>query len=100
MKVINFNLIKKIIGSIYNAPGHNFLLVNAIMGNIDSQYSLAEFYLNEIKNYVEAYAWAEVACYRNHPYAYNIKLQAQESLSPTQIREAWIRARDYKLNFC
>jgi hypothetical protein len=100
MRIINFNFIKRFVVTIYNSPGHNLLLQNAVLGNINSQYNLAKFYLKEMENYVEAYAWAEVACYRNHPYASNVKLEAQEKLSSNQIKEAWMRARDYKLNFC
>lgn len=76
------------------------LLQSAVLGNINSQYNLAKFYLKEMQNYVEAYAWAEVASYRNHPDASSVKLEAQEKLSSTQLTEAWTRARNYKLNFC
>ena len=100
MRVTNLNFIKRLAKTIYNSPGHNLLLQNAVQGDINSQYNLAKFYLNEMENYVEAYAWAEVASYRNHPYASTVKLEAQEKLSSTQIKAAWIRARDYKLHFC
>ncbi len=93
-------LIKKIIKNFYNSPGHHLLLQHAILGNIHSQYNLANFYFNEKKNYIEAYAWAEVACYRNHPDAALIKTRALEKLSTNQIKEAWLLARNYKFNFC
>lgn len=100
MKKRSLDFIKRIIYSAYNLTGHNLLLQNAIQGNLNSQYNLAFFYLHEVKNYIEAYAWAEVACYRKHPDATNVKLKAQEKLSTHQIKEAWTRARNYKLSFC
>jgi TPR repeat protein len=99
MNKINLNFLKRILYSIYNSTGHNLLLQNAIQGNINSQYNLAIFYLHEMQNYVEAYAWAELACYRKHPHAANVKFEAQRNLSACQINEAWSLARNYKLNF-
>lgn len=82
---------------IYYAPGYNFLLHNALLGNISSQYELAKFYLLEEKNYIEAFAWADVANYRKHPDAYVIKSHAQKKLNTEQTILAWKKARCYKL---
>lgn len=91
-----FQYIKKFFNALHRSSGHNILLSNAVKGWPNSQYELAVFYLTEKKDFVEAYAWAEVACIRNIPNAYNIKKLAEDQLNPNQIKEAWETARRYK----
>lgn len=93
------NKIKLFLKNLYNAPALSSLLRNAYCGWPNSQLELADFYLTETKNYIEAYAWAEVACCRNRPGALEIKKQAESLLSPLEIKEAWDLARKYKQSF-
>lgn len=98
MKIHIFaKLMNSLIEVFYHSPAHSILLQNAALGNISSQCNLAEFYFTEMKDYIEAYAWADVACFGRHPDAYVIKNKAQEMLKPDQIRKAWDRARKYRL---
>ena len=99
MIIIIIQKLRTLIGNIYNSPGHNFLLHNAILGNISSQYNLAKFYFTEKNDYIEAYAWAEVAFHQHHPQAYEIKNNAEKKLNSEQIKEAWKKARNYKMSF-
>ena len=98
MKKFGFKILSKYLETIYYSPGYGLLLQNALLGNTNSQFNLSKYYLNEMKNYVEAYAWAEVAHYRKHLGANEIKQTAAKMLDPNQITEAWNKARKYKIN--
>ena len=90
--------IKKFFKLIINAPALNSLLRNAYLG-LNSQLELAKYYLIEEENFLEAYAWADVACYRNLSGSHAIKEQAQNQLKPEQLKKAWDLARAYKQSF-
>ncbi len=75
------------------------LLKNASMGMFNSQCFLAQYYLEKRKDYVEAYAWAEVSYRRGHPDALAIKKAAENLLEPEKLKEAWELARIYKNTF-
>lgn len=81
---------------IYNLPAHASLMRNSMLGYKNSQYELAKFYLVEKKDYIEAYAWADVACCNNHGNALAIKQAAESNLEFDQIKPAWDKAREYK----
>lgn len=91
--------IKKIVKFIINAPVQNGLMSNALNGWPDSQLELAKFHLIETQNFVEAYAWADVACCRDLPGAQAVKNQAESMLKPSEIKEAWDLSREYKQCF-
>lgn len=95
-----FEKIKKILNHIYNAPAHGALLRNSMVGWPNSQYELARFYLVEKRDYIEAYAWAEVAHVNNHKDALTLKQAAEEHLKPDEIKLAWDKAREYRTCFC
>tara|TARA_R110000868_G_scaffold207266_2_gene456232 strand:+ start:2049 stop:2339 length:291 start_codon:yes stop_codon:yes gene_type:complete len=91
--------IKKIVCYIDDAVAHNMLLTNAVRGYPNSILELAEFYYIERQDYVEAYAWADAAYLLNLPNALEVKRLAGDKLTDIQIKEAWEKARQYKLNF-
>jgi len=64
-KQILFNKLIKIFKFIYDAPALSSLLKNAHRGFPNSQLELANYYLYETEDIIEAYAWPDVACYRN-----------------------------------
>ena len=72
---------------------------NACRGWPNSQLELAKVYLYEVEDIIEAYAWADVACYRGLQGARDVKEEAQSKLKPEQIKVAFDLARQYKLNF-
>ena len=90
---------KKFLKSFIDAPMLNSLLKNAYFGLPNSQIELAKYYLFETDDFLEAYAWADVACCRNLPGSHAIKRQAEERLKPEQIKMAWDLARKYKQAF-
>lgn len=75
------------------------LLRNAYRGWPNSQLELAEVYLFEVKDAIEAYAWAEVACVRRLYGANRIKALAKAKLTSEEMVKAVDLARQYKLNF-
>jgi hypothetical protein len=88
--------LKKFFKLLFSAPGLNSLIRNAYMGLPNSQLELAKYYLFEAEDFLEAYAWADVASCRNLPGAHAIKQKAQEMLKPEQTKKAWDLARMYK----
>ena len=91
--------IKRIAKYIIDAQTQNLLMRNALKGWPNSQLELAKFHLLETENFIEAYAWAEVACCRNLPGALILKQNAESMLKPSDIRTAWDLAREYKQAF-
>ena len=91
--------IRTFLKSLIDAPMLASLLRNACCGMPNSQLELAKHYLFESENFIEAYAWAEVACCRNLPGSQAIKQRAQALLRPEQTKKAWDLARDYKQAF-
>lgn len=91
-----FSTIKIIAKQIYDAPGLNYLFTNAYKGWPNSQYDLAKYYLLEKSDYLEAYAWADVAYCRGIPQANAIKQEARYKLKPEQIKLAWEKASQYR----
>ncbi|GEM_PF-2599730 len=90
---------KKAVRFLFNAPALTLLSRNAFNKLPNSQLQLAEYHLIETKNFIEAYAWASVACCREVLGAYAVKKKAEENLKPEQIKVAWDKARLYKKNF-
>lgn len=91
-------LIQRIMTWVSNVTEEGMLLKNAWRGWPNAQYELAIFYL-KTKNYIEAYAWAEVVRFRNQPGAHEIKRQAESMIHPDKLKEAWDLARQYKQNY-
>lgn len=75
------------------------LLRNAYRGWPNSQLELAEVYLFEVGDIIEAYAWADVACIRRLEGARDIKALAEAKLTSEEMVKAVDLARQYKLNF-
>ena len=94
-----FNLITRFFHAAFEASGYGLLLRNSFRGFPNSQYELAEFYFLKEKNYIEAFAWAEVACARNHPKASALKQRIEEMLSPEISINAHKKAEEYKRSF-
>ena len=100
--MILLKIIKKI-GHIFCSIGekHAFAvcLSNACKGMPNSQLEVAKYYFETDKNYVEAYAWADVAsCNRtaNKLDVELIKESAAELLKPEQMTKALDWAKKYK----
>lgn len=94
--------IHKIIADAKNRHMLGTYLANAFRGWSNSQLWTAETYFYHYGNYLEAYAWADVASCNNPQRTYdaeNLKKQAFEKLEPEQIKEAWELAREYKKRF-
>src|SRR5690348_13561987 len=96
---IFFSHIKNLARQIYDAPGLYYIYKNAYIGWPNSQYELANYYLSEKEDYLEAYAWADVACCQGIKEAIVIKQKAESKLQPEQIKLAWEKAREYRHNF-
>ena len=93
------NMIKSFLKAIFDAPVFSSLLKNAHLGMPNSQLQLAQYYLLEKQNFIEAYAWADLAVHRQIQGAQDIKEKAYSLLKAEQIKEAWDTARLYKQNF-
>ena len=99
------SLLEKIHAVIAAAKNRHMLgayLTNAVRGLSNSQLWAAETYFNVYKNYLEAYAWADVASCNNPQRTYDaeiLKKQAFEKLEPEQVKEAWDMAKEYKKRF-
>ena len=76
-------------------------LRNAQSGMPNSQLDVAKFYFYEQKDFLEAYAWADVAsCNNSKTHEPDIiKKDAFDKLKPEQIKTAWDMARSYKKHF-
>lgn len=75
-------------------------LLSARRGNPHSQLEVAKIFLNQHENYLEAYAWAEVAsCHDFNWEAEKLKTQAFAKLKSEEIQTAFTIARDYKERF-
>jgi len=75
-KKMLINKFKNFFKAAVAAPALSSLLRNAYRGMPNSQLELANYYLVETEDMIEAYAWADVACVRRLPGAQDLKKQA------------------------